>query len=158
MKHDTRRRLLVAVIALAMAVTVQLPAQGRADSAAVIQAALDYIEGWYEGSAERMTRALHPDLVKRIVDDRGEAAQIRGMTAEQLIAGTARGGGRETPDAQRRAEVRILDMFGNAASVRVDAAEWVDYLQLGRMDGEWKIVNVLWEFRPEVKAKMRKPG
>jgi hypothetical protein len=25
------------------------------------------IEGWYEGNAERMEQALHPDLAKRIV-------------------------------------------------------------------------------------------
>jgi hypothetical protein len=27
--------------------------------------ALDYIEGWYAGDAERMARSLHNDLVKR---------------------------------------------------------------------------------------------
>ena len=32
---------------------------------AIKNAALDYIEGWYEGSAERMERALHPDLNKK---------------------------------------------------------------------------------------------
>lgn len=35
--------------------------------AAIRQTALDYIEGWYEGNAERMERALHPELAKRIV-------------------------------------------------------------------------------------------
>src|SRR5262245_52406842 len=39
----------------------------EADLAAIKQTALDYIEGWYEGSAERMERALHPELAKRIV-------------------------------------------------------------------------------------------
>ncbi|HLM60537.1 MAG TPA: nuclear transport factor 2 family protein [Pyrinomonadaceae bacterium] len=38
-----------------------------ADPAAIKQAALDYIEGWYEGKSERMERAKHPELVKRIV-------------------------------------------------------------------------------------------
>ncbi|TFG51354.1 MAG: hypothetical protein E4H37_07995, partial [Gemmatimonadales bacterium] len=42
----------------------------------------------------------------------------------------------------------------NAASVRVDADSWIDYLQIGKVDGEWKILNVLWELRPEVKVKM----
>jgi hypothetical protein len=77
------------------------------------------------------------------------------MTAEQLIAATAGGGGRNTPEDKRRAEVKILDIFGNAASVRVDADSWIDYLQIGKMDGEWKILNVLWELRPEVKAQMQ---
>jgi hypothetical protein len=37
------------------------------DQARIKQAALDDIEGWYAGDAERMKRALHPDLAKRIV-------------------------------------------------------------------------------------------
>ena len=144
----------IAVLVLALAWPAGLGAQEAVDSAGITQAALDYIEGWYEGNSDRMTRALHPDLVKRIVADRGGSSHIQGMTAEQLIGYTAGGGGRNTPAEKRRAEVTILDVFGNAASVRVDAAEWIDYLQIGKVDGEWKILNVLWEFRPEVKAKM----
>lgn len=45
-------------------------AQTDADRAAIRQAALDYIEGWYAGDAERMTRAVHPELAKRIVQTR----------------------------------------------------------------------------------------
>jgi len=146
-------RIQAAVIALAMAWPGSLVAQNAADSAGVTQAALDYIEGWYEGNAERMTRAVHPDLVKRIVAERAGASHIEGMTAEQLIGYTAAGGGRQTPAEKRRAEVTILDIFGNAATVRVDADSWIDYLQVGKVDGDWKILNVLWELRPEVKAK-----
>ena len=28
-------------------------------------------------------------------------------------------------------------------------ADWVDYLQLAKVDGRWVIVNVLWERKPE---------
>jgi hypothetical protein len=31
--------------------------------------------------------------------------------------------------------------------VRIDATRWVDYLQLAKVDGHWRIVNVLWEMR-----------
>ena len=37
------------------------------EEAAVRSTVLDYLEGWYDGDVERMDRALHPDLVKRIV-------------------------------------------------------------------------------------------
>jgi len=148
-------RIQAAVIALAMAWPGSLVAQSAADSAGVTQAALDYVEGWYEGNAERMARAVHPNLVKRIVAERAGASHIQEMTAEQLIGYTAGGGGRQTPAEKRRTEVRILDIFGNAATVRVDADSWIDYLQIGQVDGEWKILNVLWELRPEVKVKMK---
>ena len=32
---------------------------------AIRTAIMDYVEGWYEGDAERMNRCLHPRLAKR---------------------------------------------------------------------------------------------
>src|SRR5918994_250405 len=37
-------------------------AQTAADSSAIRATALDYAEGWYDGNAERMSRAVHPEL------------------------------------------------------------------------------------------------
>jgi len=138
------RPLLLAIILFA---PVLSQAQSAADTEAVRQAALDYIEGWYSGDAERMERALHPDLVKRIVETRGERSTISEMTAAQLVGSTANGGGRGTPADARRADVTVLDIFGNSASVRIDAHTWIDYLHVARFNGQWKIVNVLWELR-----------
>ncbi|MGP0055951.1 MAG: nuclear transport factor 2 family protein [Steroidobacteraceae bacterium] len=38
--------------------------QTDADSAAIKETLLNYVEGWYEGNAARMKRALYPDLAK----------------------------------------------------------------------------------------------
>lgn len=124
-------------------------AQSTADTAAIRQTSLDYIEGWYEGNAERMERALHPDLAKRIinVDPRGRSV-LGHQSAMTLVQNTRRGGGKETPVEQQRKDVRILDVFGNTASVRVDADRWIDYLHVAKWNGRWVIVNVLWENRP----------
>jgi len=35
------------------------------DEAAIAAIALDYFEGWFDGDAVRMRRALHPELAKR---------------------------------------------------------------------------------------------
>ena len=124
-------------------------AQTAADSAAIRATALDYIEGWYEGNAERMERAVHPDLAKRIVNTNERGRSVLGhQSAMTLVQNTRGGGGKETPPAQQRREVRILDIFVNTASVRVDAGAWIDYLHLAKWNGRWMIVNVLWENRP----------
>ena len=47
---------------------------------------------------------------------------------------------------------RILDRFENAAVVKIVAAEWIDYLELAKVDGQWKIINVLWELKPRSSA------
>src|SRR3977135_170600 len=70
-----------------------------ADKAAIRKAALDYIEGWYEGDAERMERALHPELAKRIVRTNQETGRsgLGQMSAMSLVLGTKNGGGKNTP-------------------------------------------------------------
>jgi hypothetical protein len=122
----------------------------EADRAAIKQTALDYIEGWYEGSPERMERALHPDLVKRIVrnDPQGNS-RIQPMTSVQLVDAVRGGGGTKTPKDQQQKDVTILDVFGNAATVKVVARDWVDYMHVAKFNGKWVIVNVLWEMKPK---------
>ncbi len=139
-------------LALALALTSPPAfAQTAADSSAIKQTALDYIEGWYDGNVERMERALHPELAKRIVnvDPRNGRNSLGQQSAMTLVLNTRRGGGKETPVAQQRKDVRILDIFGNTASVRVDAATWIDYMHVAKWNGRWVIVNVLWELRPQ---------
>jgi hypothetical protein len=138
--------LLLAVLAFPTAAR----AQTAADSSAIRAAALDYAEGWYEGNAERMSRAVHPELVKRIVvsDTATKRSVIQTMGATALVNGARRGWGKETPAARRQKDVTILDIFGNAASVKAVMADWIDYLQVAKVDGKWVIVNVLWEWKP----------
>ena len=126
-----------------------LCAQTAADSAGIRQAALDYIEGYYEGDGARMERALHPELAKRIVrvDERGRS-QLGQMSAMTLVMGTRAGGGRDTPAPERRKDVTIFDIYQNAATAKVYASGWVDYLHLAKWNGRWVIVNVLWELHP----------
>jgi hypothetical protein len=106
-------------------------------------AALDYAEGWYAADAARMERALHPELAKRIARN-----GLQSMTAPELVDGTRRGGGKKTPKEKQLAKVDILDVFGNAATVKLEMSGWIDYMHLAKFEGEWKIVNVLWELKP----------
>ncbi len=126
------------------------------DSAAIRQTALDYIEGWYEGNAERMERALHPDLTKRIAqtDPQSGRSRLDQMGAMSLVQKTRAGYGAEIPQERRQKDITILDVFGNAASVKVVASDWIDYLHMVKFNGRWVIINVLWELKPKpVKAE-----
>lgn len=136
---------------LALIGAAPVHAQTSDDRTAIRRAALDYIEGWYTGDAERMERAVHPELAKRIVqtDTRSGQSILGQQSAMTLVRNTRAGGGKQTPEAQRLKEVTILDIYENAASVRVDASDWIDYLHLARWNGDWKIVNVLWELKPQ---------
>ena len=123
-----------------------------ADAAAIKQTALDYVEGWYEGNAERMERALHPDLAKRIVrtNPHGQS-RLDQMSALGLVQGTKRGFGKDTPKEKQIKDIVILDVFENAASVKAVMSAWIDYMHIAKFNGRWVIVNVLWELNPEAK-------
>ena len=130
------------------------------DLEAIKKTALDYGLGWYDADAERMERALHPELAKRSLmpNPRSKKGKIENMSAMTLVQMTRRGGGAKTPTDTRRTEVTILDVYGNAACVKLEMHDWIDYMQMSKMDGRWVIVNVLWEFTPEAKAKYKIPS
>jgi hypothetical protein len=95
-----------------------------------------------------MERALHPELAKRIVRTGPDGvSKLDHMGAATLVDRTRSGGGTRTPEAQRDREVRILDIFRSAASVRATMSGWVDYMHLAKWNGRWVIVNVLWELK-----------
>lgn len=121
-------------------------ALSASDEAAIKQAGADYIEGWYAGDAVRMERALHPELAKRIVRRNEGTGNLDQMSALTLVQRTKTGIGKK--DSPKRADILVLSHYEGAASVRIDATGWVDFLHLGKFGQEWKIVNVLWERRP----------
>lgn len=144
-----KQKITIAICVMFLAVVSNANAQS-ANEAAIKQAALDYIEGWYEGNAERMERALHPELAKRIVRSNPQGnSRLDQMGAMTLVQGTKRGGGKNTPKEKQLKEVTILDVYENAASVKVVASEWIDYLHMAKFNGQWVIVNVLWELKPQ---------
>jgi len=141
--------VLWTLLLLAVMPVVALSAQTAADSSAIRRAALDYIEGYYEGNGTRMERALHPELAKRIVRTNEQGRnQLGQMSAMSLVLGTRDGGGKDTPAAEQRKDVTIFDIYQNAASAKIYASGWVDYLHLAKWNGRWVIVNVLWELHP----------
>lgn len=143
-----KRKLYPVILLVLLAAVSSARAQSPADATAIKQAALDYIEGWYEGNAERMERALHPELAKRIVRTNKEGVSNLGqMSAMTLVQGTKRGGGKNTPKEKQQKDVTILDVYENAASVKVVASGWIDYLHMAKSNGRWVIVNVLWELK-----------
>jgi len=110
------------------------------DVVAVVAAARDYFEGWFDGDEARMDRALHPNLVKR------QAGEELGITTkERMLDLTRRGEGKEDA-ADRTLDIEVTDIYGDIASATVRSAVYHEYLQLVRTRDGWKIANALWQF------------
>lgn len=127
----------------------------QSDRKAIIRTALDYGRGYYEGDADRMERALHPDLAKRTprTDPLTGRVEIDHMSAMRLVQITRAGYGKRVPESQQRTDVTVMDIFGNAACVKLEMHDWIDYMQMAKVDDRWVIVNVLWELTPRAKAE-----
>jgi hypothetical protein len=138
--------LFVAVV-LAASGSAAPPATDDGERAAVERTVRDYLEGWYTGDAARMERALHPELAKRMVgsDPRTGRSFLQPIGASAMITFTAAGAGKLKPGEDAAIEIAVLDVFRSMAMVRAKSVAFMDYVQLGKLDGEWKVVNVLWE-------------
>jgi hypothetical protein len=119
------------------------------ESAVISDTALDYVESYYTNDAARMERTLHPQLAKDIVIPDGAPPwqelpgdylyRISAHTLLQMVARPAS----TLPADERLAEVTLLDRAANAASVRIDAEAWIEYLHLCKWNGCWLIVNAV---------------
>lgn len=149
---------MIALFALPFLLATNLPAPAptpanKDDEEGIRRAAMDYIEGWYSGDAARMERSLHPELAKRMVktDAKTGHSALEQMSAMTLVQDTRKGWGKSTPAEKQQKDLTILDVFGGAATAKLVAADWIDYLHLVKYEGEWKIINVLWEWKPPAK-------
>jgi Putative lumazine-binding len=114
-----------------------------ADEDAVVRTVLDYFEGWFDGDAARMKRALHPGLAKRSLETNDS---LNHLTADVMVEATARGRGKRWDPGKREIDVRVVDLHGEIASVVVHSNVYREYLHLVRTPDGWRIVNALWRF------------
>jgi len=114
------------------------------DEALIKSAVLDYFEGWFDGDATRMERALHPGLAKRSLRD--DAMSLDSDSAQEMIEATAAGHGKRRDSGKREIEVRVVEVCEEIATVVVHSNVYREYLHLVQTREGWKIVNALWRF------------
>ncbi len=126
-----------------------LHAQTAADTLAITKAALAYIESQHVPNPQRMADALHPRLVKRSVfrSKKAQKDYVSEYFTENMIllAETYNLQGDKFPKNPKK-EVKLLDISAKTASVKLIADEWIDYMHIVKINGEWKIINVLWQY------------
>ena len=111
------------------------------DIEAITAAALDYLEGYLSGDADRHARAYHPEAIKRryTMDEDGvfDIINISPRTMSDYAS-------LREPENDCEFEIFIDDVFHDMASVRVYSCHWVDYLHIVRARDEWKLLHVTW--------------
>lgn len=115
------------------------------DADAVIATVRDYWDGWFDGDAGRMERALHPSLAKTGVELDPSGPRItRSMTAGDMIGWTRAGDGVAERPADASCDITIGDIYHEIATVSVRSGIYREYLHLVKTPDGWKILNALY--------------
>ncbi|MEM7414581.1 MAG: nuclear transport factor 2 family protein [Gemmatimonadota bacterium] len=129
--------------------TAPLAAQTPEDRAGVERAALDYLEGFYEGSEDKIRRGVHPDVLKfGFARSDGGYDQVPMSFAQMIQFANNVRDTEQFPAADAPKRVELLDVLDQTAVAKVYAWWGSDYLSMAKYDGEWKIVQVLWQTPP----------
>jgi len=145
-------RLRYARYALVAAALIGVSAWASAPSPdeVAVRAALEhYIQGHATGDGSHMRIAFHP--VARLYWSNADTLATR--TLDEYVAGMP---GKPAPDeSARKRRVDRIDVTGNAAMGKIildyPDAYLVDYMSLVKTNGEWRIVNKI--FNREMKKK-----
>lgn len=129
-----------------------LAGQAAANTEGVRRAALDYIEGFYEGDTAKLVRSVSPSVRKYGYWIPKDSTRYAGepMVWSEFLS-YARGiKARGTPaPVTAPKEVVIFEVLDQTASVKVTAWWGSDYLLLAKENDKWVIQMVLWQTPPK---------
>jgi hypothetical protein len=117
------------------------------DEAAIRRCLLDYFDGWFDGDAVRMDRALHPGLAKHALRqgrDRSDTLDV--TTKEEMVEATKQGLGRLRDLPDRAIRIDVASVSGGIACAIVHSAVYVEYTLLARTGDGWRITATLWRW------------
>ena len=137
---------LFILLALSVAVLAWGSTTSSNEKAAVTAVAQNYMDAYYTADAARMQKALHPDFHKRTLQMVNGHTEISEDTGESMVKGVRLGSGKEIPIAERVQKIEVLDVYRDAASVKVVTGRWIDYMHLSKLNGEWRVLDVVLQY------------
>lgn len=123
--------------------------KAQTNEQAIKQAAIDYMESYYNSNTPQMERAVHHEVAKRHIVEREGFQLVKNMGYTELVSLTKLDGRRnlKEKDQPLKVTVKILDIDGNIASIKASTNQYnfYDYMHLAKINNKWKIINVLWD-------------
>jgi hypothetical protein len=135
----TQRLLLLAIPVAGLALSAFAMRPQPDETEAIRQSLQYYLDGHATGDPEVMAQAFHPSARLQFIRD--GAVAIRPL--ESYLGGMR--GEPAADESERERRVVMIDYEGTAAVAEIEldypGAVITDYMQLLKVDGEWKIVN-----------------
>lgn len=130
--------------------------QTKSDTLLIRETVLNYLEGLEYNDTLRVEKALHPDLAKRvIIKEKNGKDKLDNMTASTLLYYTKTFDytklykSEVNPQERLKVAVIFFDISHDIATVKAiqNKFAFFDYIHLGKINDEWKIINILWEWQ-----------
>ena len=112
--------------------------------------ALGYLIALQTLDPNLMKKVMHKKLAKHTIGyDFKTKKQVPSQTTyDQMInfAKTWNKAGNKFPPNPKNIAT-LMDYYNNIATVKLQSSNWHEYVQLGKFNGEWKIIHLLWIYR-----------
>ena len=133
MKSTTAKLYVVAIVSLVLSVTGN--AQNKTDEEAVRAC----LENYMSGEGDKVEKAFHPSATMKYID--AQNGEFKDVPIADYIARVKA----NTTKQDRKIEIVDLNIEGNAANgkikIETDKAILYDYMNMLKVNGEWKIVS-----------------
>lgn len=120
--------------------SVLLAQKTKSDKDAVKATLMNYFEGGNNGESERVVAAFHPDATMQYIDLKTGEHKI--VPIADFLARVKQNDGKKI---ERTCKIVNMDISETAAHAKleIDGGSYVfhDYMNLLKINGEWKIVN-----------------
>jgi hypothetical protein len=147
-KEESMRKTLALFILLTLSVAALAWGSNTTsnENAAITTVAQNYMDAYYTADSGRMQKVLHPDFHKRTLRTVNGHTEISEDTVQSMVEGVRLGSGKEIPAADRVKKIEVLDVYRDAASVKVVTGHWIDYMHLSKLNGEWRVLDVVLQY------------
>ena len=145
--------IAISLLVISCASTTPAPQRSSSEDAAIRAAIENYFQGHATGDGAHFRKVFHPASKLFWMRD-GKFAE---RTSEEYIKGAP--GKPAADEASRRRRIEWIDVTGSTAVVKItlDHPDVVltDYMSMLKVDGEWKIVNKIFDRAPKVAVSSR---
>lgn len=146
-KRMTIVKKILVFVALAVVSFTSLSAQ--ASDYSLIEKTLNYyLEGGTDNDFQTLKKAFHETAPMKYIDENGEYKEVNAIA---FFKGIMKPG----PKLNRKTRIASIHISGHAANARLEMEyptfSYIDYMNLLKINGEWKIVNKIFFTQPKSK-------
>ena len=141
-------KTFVLTLVLSMAAFISFAQDGEKQM--VEKAIHNYVDAFYQADTTKAYESIARDLAKRgyYTGKDGKVNEAK-MSFEQLIRLAQRWKNSQNITPESPKKITVFEILDKIATAKVEAQWGIDYFHLAKINGNWMIINVLWQEYPK---------